>query len=227
MEDLKHKLEVQRGILYACSDTFKDIKYLQGNGVTGEPENELLGFYQWRFIHELMWNYLILELSKLYSKSSNDKYRIEAVLNILNLKCNKPPFKDKLNKESIAELLQEFKSEEFDRHYSKLNNIRDKYVAHLDRDRTDLRIENEDIEYFLKLSERVVKEVIDPVEIGGGSYYFGKPATMKSFVGKMAEYKGVYDKVEKAVTEKDYKHETEKDLLRILGKRNFIVEGIG
>lgn len=231
IEELKHKVQVQRGILYTCRDTFNDIKYLQGNDDISEDEKDLLQFYQWRFIQELMWRYLILELSKLFSKSKNDKYRIEAVLNFLNLNCNKPPLNELVKKASIEELLKEFNSDEFQRHYDKLIKIRDKYVAHLDRNPTDLRIDNEDIDYFLKLSEGIIKEVIDPIEIGGGSYYSGKPATLKSFIGKMAEYKGVYDKLEVAIIDpnkrKHLKPGTEADLLRILGKRNFVMDGIG
>jgi hypothetical protein len=231
IKELKHKIEVQRGILYACEDTFNDIKYLQGNNLTSSVEKELLGDTQWRFITELMWNYLILELSKLYNSSPNDNYRIEAVLNVLNSKFKSLPFRDRLEKKIVADLLDEFKSEGFQNHYRKLNDIRDKYVAHLDRDRADLRIENEDIEYFLKLNDRVIKEIIDPIENGGESCYFGKAVTLKDFVKEIVKYKGVYDKLEMGIMDpeerKKLKPETLEDLLRILGKRNFVTEGIG
>jgi len=81
-----HKLKVQREIFYACGDIFDDIKYLQGEHTSSKVESELLDFVQWRFINGLLWNYLVLELNKLYSDSSNDEYRIKAILNVLNKK---------------------------------------------------------------------------------------------------------------------------------------------
>lgn len=230
MESLKHKIEVQRGILYACEDIFNDIRYLQGTDIVVEEENELLDFPQWRFINELLWNYLVLELHKIYSERSNDKYRILAVLNELNDKFNRLAFKDKLSRERISLLIKEFNGAVFAEHFKKLNDIRDKYIAHLDIDRSNLRIENVDIEYFLELNKKIIRDVIDPIESGNSSYYFGNPANIKSFVRKISRYKSVYDKIESAIVNPEERKKlnpaTEVDLLRILGKKNFVIEGI-
>lgn len=230
VESLKRKLEVQRGILYACEDIFNDIRYLQGTDIVSEEENELLDFPQWRFINEMLWNYLVLELHKIYSKSSNDKYRIQPVLNELNDRFNGLAFKDKLSRESISLLLKEFNGDVFAEHFKKLNAIRDKYIAHLDIDRNNLRIENVDIEYFLELNKQIIREVIDPIENGCSSHYFGNPSTIKSFVRNISSYKSVYDKIESAIVNPEERKKlnpaTEVDLLRILGKRNFVIEGI-
>jgi hypothetical protein len=197
LEQLKEKLNVQHSIIHDCIDMFNDIKYLQEKNNPSDIEGKLIAHFpiQFRLMGKLMWTYLILELHKLFSqKEGNDKFNITSVLNTLkNCKYKQFQFKETLPKSSVESflVLMSQTSGEFYIHYTKLNLVRDRYVAHLDRNIEDLEIKNDNIEYFMKLANRYLEEIIKPVVTS----VIGNPITIKEFIEEIAEYKSIANRM--------------------------------
>lgn len=193
--------EGQRRIIYNCLDAFEDIKYLQGSEAKLEAEKEILDFDVFYHVQGLLWNYLILELWKLFSDNKkNDHYSLRFFLQDVKQDYENVSFKEYITTECIDSYATEFKSKLFKQHHEKLKAIRNQHVAHLDLKRVEVNIKNDDILYFLTLAKRYLADVIDPITTkGGSSLYMRHPTTLENFVKKMAEYKGVYDKIENSV----------------------------
>lgn len=140
-------------------------------------------------------------------------------------------FKNKVSKDTLVKYQTLLNTDEFNIHFKKLNKIRNDYVAHTAQHTGEISIANSNIIYFLELTQDILTEIIDPITTGGGSIYIGNPSPFSNLIVKMASYGAVYEKVEKALlnpTErKRLSRITVQDLLRILDKKNFIIEGIG
>lgn len=228
LKEVEEILAKQRAFIYNCENTFDDIKCLQATDTLRKSESELLEDFDslWHRISGLLWSHLVLDLNKLYTKGKNDKFQFYKLLHFLKTNYSHLPIKNAIKIGCIDTLIEIMDSEEFLNHYKKIKKIRNEYIAHLDKKSNELRIENEDINYFLELNQQILEKLIDPITIGGPSGYF-RYSHLQNFISKMASYKGVYDKIELGVRPGNITPETEKELLRILDKRSFIKEGIG
>ena len=140
-ETLKSHLDelvlVQTEIVVNCDLLAKNLRFLtrdHGKGVS----DVLTADKFFVVAGNCMWDILILELFKLFYKK--EAYSLSKTLNILiaNKKAVKWNHEGDFSK--IDTLKKEMESEEFQKILFRLNHIRDKKIAHLDRDRFDKEI---------------------------------------------------------------------------------------
>jgi hypothetical protein len=130
---LNELIKVQSAMIVDCYKIIKDIKFLSTGNHPKEIADIIAGDRFFIRTGDYMWIIIVLELNKLYDKEEN--YALSKTLNIVINNSRSLTGGSDADFKDIIKLKAEIEGQEIKAIVDKLNYIRDKQVAHLDRNR--------------------------------------------------------------------------------------------
>jgi hypothetical protein len=230
-KEITEVIEKQREIFWHCSDLYNEINYLSTAHEKSDYHESVLLSNLFNRITGYYWSILILELSKLYSNSNNDFYRIIKVINVLVNNYKGSSWKEKISKEVLMSTQNEFSSKEFEKNLDKLKKIRDKHVAHKGYNPEKIQIHlNHEIKFFMELTAKIFDEILNPF-LGTNAYLIEHPNTLENHIERYIKLQKFHEKMDEIISSSiDKKNPvlskgTIEELQNALG-RNFIIHWI-
>lgn len=158
-KQLDELIGVQKAIVVDCFLIIKDISFLSE---TGHPKDIADIIAADRFFiraGKYMWTILVLELNKLFDK--REGYSLNKLLNIVVNQHREITWAKHVDLTVIGSLKEEIEGEKVQSIFENLNHIRDKAIAHLDRNRMsrEVLVHLDEAKYLVELGQRTLSEV--------------------------------------------------------------------
>ena len=153
---LKEKIDTQIEIISNCFNIYKDLDFLI-HEQSSDIEKILEGDLFFTRVADYMWRILIIELNKLYNKNEGN-YKIETTLNFIENNYMRIKWETIIQKEKILELKSFLQNPEINKIIETLDYLRDRYIAHLDRNRfkQDVRLYLQDCKKLLDIGQEIL-----------------------------------------------------------------------
>lgn len=164
MKDLSIKpqldqlISVQFELLINCDLLKNNLQYLTANHEK-DISDILAGDKFFVVAGNCMWDILILELYKLFYKK--EAYSLSKTLNIVQTNAQKLTWNQHGDLTKLELLRKEMEGEQIQGIIANLNHIRDKKIAHLDRNRFDkeILVHLDEVELLLENGRNILAEI--------------------------------------------------------------------
>lgn len=158
-EQINELIDVQKAMVVDCYLMIKDISFLSE---TGHPDDIAEVIAADRFFirtGHYMWTILVLELNKLFDK--REDYALNKLLNIVINQHRKVRWTNDVDLTVIGNLKEEIEGGNVQSIFENLNHIRDKHIAHLDRNRMsrEVLVYLDEAKFLVDLGQRTLSEI--------------------------------------------------------------------
>lgn len=137
-EEIKYQLEITGRILSNTTYYYYNLDYLINN--TSEEEKVVFNsFPVLKKLRLTLWSLIVLDLHKIISKSSNDKFRIHKLINLTIDSYKSIKWEHKIELYKLKKIKVEL--EKVQPKIDKIKEIRDTQIAHFDNIKLDYRLE--------------------------------------------------------------------------------------
>lgn len=137
-EEIKYQLEMTGRILSNTSYYYDNLDYLINN----TSEEEKVVFNSFPILKKLrltLWSLIVMDLHKIISKSSNDKFRIHKLINLTIDSYKSIKWEHKIELYKLKKIKVELKKVQ--PKIDKIKEIRDTQIAHFDDIKLDYKLE--------------------------------------------------------------------------------------
>lgn len=166
---VKSDLEIIKNIVLTLTLLTDDVDFFQNRLSTSEKESVNEYRFLWR-LYTSLYISMILDFNKLFD--SNEKYSLTRLLKKVIHENSKIKWNSPVNIEDVKRYHSALCEIEISDIFIEIKTARDKYYAHLDRNRPpQLEIEIQELFGLLKLSQDIVNSISLALE--GKDYMFG------------------------------------------------------